>query len=233
LSETDGPPRRALFVHGAGAGGWEWNLWSGVFAAEGYAVAAPDLLPDAMGLAATQFEYYLEQVIAAGAGASVLIGASLGGLLALKAVERLQPRALVLVNPLPPGPLSLRLPPREPYPEVVPWGRDADLAGTRRALPDADEATCLHAFRRWRDESGAVLNAARAGIECARPACPVLVLASTDDEDVPVEVSLALAAELQADALRLRGASHVGALLGNGATAAAEQAVAWLNMNSC
>ena len=52
-------PRRAVvFVHGAGGGGWEWDAWARVFAAEGWRVFAPDLQPAAEGLAATRLDDY-------------------------------------------------------------------------------------------------------------------------------------------------------------------------------
>ena len=54
--------RAALLVHGAGGGGWEWNVWRGVFEAAGIAVAAPDLQPVAAGLATTGFDDYLREL---------------------------------------------------------------------------------------------------------------------------------------------------------------------------
>lgn len=229
---TEAAAPSALFVHGAGGGGWEWTVWMRVFAAHGWRTAAPDLLPAPGGLAVTRLQDYLAQTTAA-AGAlpapRVLLGASLGGLLALMMAERVAPAALVLVNPLPPAPFAAELPARAPYPAIVPWRREATLAGTRRALPDADEATCLYAFRRWRDEAGAVLNAARAGVEVAPPACPVLVIASSDDEDVPPTLTARFADALGADLLRVPG-SHVGPLLGRQVAAMTAQTVAWLNV---
>jgi pimeloyl-ACP methyl ester carboxylesterase len=125
---------------------------------------------------------------------------------------------------MPPG----GLPGASPPGDVVPWGREASLAGTRRALPDADDLAALHAFRRWRDESGLALRQACAGVHCADAAAPVLVMASTDDTDVPPERSAALAGALHASLLHLPG-SHVGPLLGRQAAGAAAQAVEWLN----
>lgn len=212
-----------LMIHGAGGGGWEWTIWARVFAAAGWCVRAPDLEPADGGIAATRWEDYIDQVRHWGQPApDALIGASLGGLLALCA--GLAPRALVLVNPLPPQGLARAA----PYPAVVPWGRERSLDGTRRAIPDADPAACLSAFRRWRDESGAVLNRAVAGVAAPRPACPVLVLASAQDGDVPASTSLALAREWAADVIELPGASHVGPLLGRAAPETANQVAAWL-----
>jgi alpha-beta hydrolase superfamily lysophospholipase len=221
--------RSALLVHGGGGGGWEWNVWKGVFEASRIRAEAPDLRPTARGLAATSFHDYVAQTGAALAGMPrprALVGASLGGLLAMACAGDAD--ALVLVNPLPPAPWHAQLPGRD-WPDVVPWQRDARLTGTHRALPDADEATALFAFRHWRDESGLAMREAYAGIDVARPACPVLCIASMVDDDVPPALTAALATEWGASLLRATAVSHVGPLLGRNAADCAGQAVAWLS----
>lgn len=217
-------------LHGAGGGGWEWNVWRRVFVAAGHAVHCPDFEPSAEGPAATRLHDYIDQAESAANAFEnpVLIGASLGGLVALALASRIKCRALILVNPLPPIPEVGQLSAREPYPEVIPWGRDASLASTRAALPDADAATWHYAFRRWRDESGTVLNEARAGLEIAPTRCPTLVMASMADEDVPFAGSVALARRLCAG-LHTEPGSHVGPLLGQRAAGVATAAVQWLN----
>ena len=216
----------ALLLHGAGGGGWEWDRWRALWDAEGVAVRAPDLAPRAS-LADTVLADYLAQ--AAGALRAlprprVAVGASLGGLVAAAVAGEAD--ALVLVNPLPPAPWTRELPARE-WPAVVPWRAQARLTSTRRALPDADEATALWAFRRWRDESGAVLREAHGGIAIERPPCPVLCLASLEDEDLPLGVQEPFAAAWSADLVRVPG-SHVGPLLGRQAAACARLALAWV-----
>lgn len=205
-------------------------------------IHAPDLQPVAEGLAQTRLADYSTQVREhagnlrsgpAEAGLSprkpniILVGASLGGLLALMNAE--QADALILVNPMPPAPLNLRLPDQRHYPEIIPWQADASIESTRRSIPDADDAACLYALRRWRDESGKVLTSASAGIVTVKPRCPVLVLASEFDADVPSWLSAALASQLGADLRTIAGASHVGPLLGRNAAEVARGAVAWLN----
>ena len=222
-----------MFVHGAGGGGWEWAVWARMFGAHGHAVLAPDLRPGPDGLAATSIHDYAAQVrewIAAARCAVpgrrlVLVGASLGGLLAL--MNRTRADAVVLLNPMPPE----GLPGPADDIDIVRWGRDTSLAGTRCALPDADDLATLHAFRRWRDESGLAIRQARAGIACAEATTPVLVMASAGDTHVPAGRSAALAASLHASLLRLPG-SHVGPLLGRQAGAVAAQAVEWLNAHA-
>lgn len=231
MADATNQARSVLLLHGAGGGAWEWALWRGLFAARGWCVHAPDFRPTADGLERAGLADCLDQARAARDAAgpdAVLIGASLGGLIALQLAAESPPPALVLINPLPPAPWHALLPARQ-WPERVPWGRERSLAGTRRSLFDADEATCLAAFRLWRDESGRVLREARAGVTLALPACPALVQVSLDDEDVPPAASVALAEALGADLLRLPGTSHVGPLLGRRATRRAAQAVEWLN----
>jgi pimeloyl-ACP methyl ester carboxylesterase len=219
-----------LFIHGAGGGGWECNVWKRLFVAHGFEVHAPDLLPSGNGLANTFLEDYRQQVhqhLLLMRSPKIIIGASLGGLLALMNADHAD--AMVLINPMPPAPFHLQMPSRENYPDVIPWKSNASLSGTRRALFDGDEMTCLYAFRHWRDESSAAMNAAMAGINIIQPTCPGLVMASEQDKDVPFAVSKILADNLNASFINLPASSHVGPLLGRTAMQCALQAVAFLN----
>lgn len=225
-----GGPIETLFVHGAGGGPWEWSLWQRTWAALGRPSRAIDLRP-LDPLEATRFADYCAQLLdAIGSRPVVLVGASLGGLLALSVAgsNTTDVRALVLVNPIPPSPWSARLPPREREPPVIPWGRVASLAGTRRAVPDADDATCAVAWRLWRDESRAVLDDAYDGIDCVRTTIPTLAVASGDDDDVPPALTREVALALGWTIVDVAGASHVGPLLGRSAGVCAEQAAAWV-----
>lgn len=221
-----GPPP-VLMIHGAGGGAWEWNVWRRVCAAGGHEVLTPTLEPASGGLEATTLDDYLAQLRAQWPGRPpLLIGASLGGLLALALAAERECAALVLINPVPPRPEVAQLPRVPPPPARIEWGRDAHLSGTRRSLPDADDAACAYAVRRWRDESGQVLAQARAGLDLASPRCPTLLLGSVSDDDVPVELTAALAARLTGSFWRLSG-SHVGPLLGRQAASVARGCLDW------
>jgi pimeloyl-ACP methyl ester carboxylesterase len=228
--------KTAVFVHGAGGGGWEWNVWRRVFAANGWHCSAPDLQPAPAGLVATRLVDYVDQVVAAAKASAVppvphqtpvLIGASLGGLLALAAGTRVAVAALVLINPLPASGHADSVDEGDAD-GIVPWRSQRKLASTLRALPDADDAARLFAFRHWRDESAAVLREARRGIATRVPSCPILVLASEHDADAPLATSLELAVSLGAESRVLRGASHVGPLLGRRGSVYAEETLVWL-----
>lgn len=219
-----------LFLHGAGGGAWEWNIWIRVFKAHGFHCHALDLLPSNSGLEITSLEDYSQQVqqhLLGMAAPKIIVGASLGGLLALMNSELAD--ALVLINPMPPAPWHAQMPGRDNYPDVIPWQTNASLQGTRRALFDADEMTCLFALRHWRNESGLVMNDAMQGEEIVRPKCLLLVIASEKDADVPFLLSRNVAQDMNASFIQLPDSSHVGPLLGRNAAQCALQTVAFLN----
>lgn len=223
---------RALLLHGAGGGGWEWRGWARVLGASGFHVHAPDLAPGPEGLAATNFDDYLEQVVRYGRALDeplLLVGASLGGLLALAAGE-LEPEGRVLVNTVPPAETAGWPPRQRTWPAVVPWGDEADFESTRRAMPDCDHAARVLAHRRWRNESGRVMATVYEGVGVTPDTVPTLVLGAQHDRDVPVDVSRRLAARHGWDFVMVPGASHLGPLLGHSAADCAGLAFDWFRL---
>ncbi len=193
----------------------------------------PDLQPTAAGIAATRFEDYVTQALAEAEASPLdaLIGASLGGLVAAAVLARLapagRPRALVLVNPLPPAPWAAAMPSFVATGDVVPWRSQGRFASTQRAMPDAHFADQQLAFRQWRDESAAVLREAHAGLAMPAVAIATLVIASDADDDVPTHVSAAYASGLGASLLRFPG-GHLAPVMGASAAASARAALQWL-----
>ncbi len=214
-------------IHGAGGGGWEYTKWAPVFTAAGYRFIANDLLPTHGYLAATTFDHYVEQVKAwlPTDGPLILVGASMGGILALKVAEIIQPAALVLVNSVLPAGVGVPRPAKM-YPPIIEWA-NGSLDETTTALFDSDEATIAWAWPLWRDESGAVLQEIASGISVQPPSCPTLVLLGTGDTDIPYQSGLALAAWASADVHLYHGMSHVGPLLSRRAEGVAQMVVTW------
>lgn len=216
----------AVMVHGAGGGGWEYKFWKPVFEKAGYRVVAPDLKPVDGGYEKTTFADYVAQIEkAAGKNPAVLIGASMGGVLVLKAAESLHPKAMILVCSTSPAMANPEI--GEKYPPVIRW-KGGPYKDTVASMPDSDEATRRYAHPRWRDESGAVLNAISAGVRTAKPGCPVLCVIPEADDTIAPARQQELAKWCSADTLRFQGMSHVGPLLSTRGGEVAALAAQWL-----
>ena len=214
-------------VHGAGGGAWEWLIWQRVFAAAGAQTHAFDLTANGA-LATTHYPHYLAQVCSQIAlfQPNVLIGASLGGLLAAEtandAVRAGSVRALILAAPMLKSGVSDRI----DFP-IKRWAHSTELAKTARALPDADSAAIAFAHARWRDESASVLNSAYAGRDFTSRRIPALMIIAENDCDVSEAGLRAWASASHMDMQTVRGASHAGLLLGRQAALTAELAHRW------
>lgn len=218
----------AVMIHGAGGGGWEYHYWRPVFEKAGFRVVAPDMMPSSHGLAETTFDDYVEQVVkAAGKSPDVLIGASMGGSLVLKAAETCKPKTLILVCtsiPAFPGRSSST---KEPsYPAVVKWA-NGPFQDTVDSMPDSDAATHRFAHPKWRDESGKVLESISKGVSVKKPAVPTLLIIPESDDTVPPSEQQALANWIGADTHRYAGMSHVGPLFSRRRGEVAAAAVKW------
>lgn len=106
------------FCHGAWVGGWIWDTFAEWFADSGYRCVVPTWRGryesrQVRDLGKVRMDEFVEDclTVAAQSKPDVLIGESMGGLIALKAAERLSLKALVLMNPAPPfrPPVSLKL----------------------------------------------------------------------------------------------------------------------------
>jgi pimeloyl-ACP methyl ester carboxylesterase len=219
----------ALFVHGAGGGGWEYKIWKTEFEKAGYKVVAPDLEPTGGKYENTTFDDYISQIVSAAHGQTptVLAGASMGGVLVIKAAEQLHPKTLILACATQPKGI---VPPKadlKPNPPLIQWA-NGPYKDTVDSMPDSDEATRKFAWPRWRNESGQVLNAVQSGVECQAPTCPVLSIIPEADDTIPPADQQALAAAYHADTHRYAGMSHVGTLLSTRAQEVAKDAIAWI-----
>ncbi len=219
----------AVMIHGAGGGGWEYLQWKPVFEKAGYRVVNPDLVPVNGDYAKTTFPDYVRQVESwckNAKGPVVLIGASMGGPLALKAAESVKPSAVILINGVAPAGVGPKRKPRQ-LPAIVEWegGPRKDSAD---AMPDSTEEMIDYAWPRWRNESGAVMTALSKGVTCEKPSCPALVMIGEKDTDIAPATSRAVAKWARADVKTYGGMSHVGPLLGKRGPEVAQDAAEWL-----
>jgi pimeloyl-ACP methyl ester carboxylesterase len=201
-----------VMIHGMWAGGWTWEGWAPIFEEKGYHCLTPTLRhhdvpphepPKELG-STSLLDYAgdLERMIAGLSEPPVLMGHSMGGLLAQMLGARCQTRALVLLDPVPPRgfnmlyPANLRLfrstvlswnfcrkPTRPLFADAV-----ASILGH---LPGDEQKTV---YERMVHESGRVayetglwfLDPHRANrVDASRITCPVLVVAGAEDPTLP------------------------------------------------
>ncbi|MDQ3697968.1 MAG: lysophospholipase [Gemmatimonadota bacterium] len=223
------PP--VLFVHGYFAAAWVFEPLQRFFAAIGYPAYAVTLrghadsrpVPDR---GAVPFAAYVEdalevaRTIAAshGGGPPIVIGHSLGGLVAQKLAESGAVRAAVLICPAPPRgivlvswPLYRRL---LPYLAALLSGRaivparDAADALILNGIPPHERAA-MHA--RFEPGSGRAARDILFGVpvDAARVRCPVLVMSASADRFIPARLARRIAAKYGAPFREYFGRAHM------------------------
>jgi pimeloyl-ACP methyl ester carboxylesterase len=231
------PERRSrrkplLFVHGELAGSWAWERYLGYFAARGWEGHAINLRnhhwSQTADPASLSFETYTEDLVAAlerfGAGV-VVVGHGMGGLLALKAIERMPVSGLILLSAELPRDLRPPVRPHElrEIPEV--YGRDLigwetlpeRLLRDDRDLTLADVLRIQHLLGQKPHEAGAARRQMLSGVPVDRrnlAGVPLLVVGGGLDRFVPMDDSERLAEWLGAEYEPFAAHSHYGLILG-------------------
>jgi dienelactone hydrolase len=161
-----------LLVHGAGSGPWVFDHWAEDLPAV-FSLAVVDL-QEGLDVARASMDDYRDRVVAvmrSTQGPVALVGWSMGGLVALMAVREVQPRALVLLEPSPPGEIQGFDPqaPTDPgtfnpenvygpFPESMPARPESSLArGERKqgiAVPAVDCPTLIVSGDEFREDRG-------------------------------------------------------------------------------
>jgi non-heme chloroperoxidase len=231
------PERRSrrkplLFVHGELAGSWVWERFLGYFASRGWEGHALNLQnhfwSQTTDPAELSFETYTDDVAAALTRlgpTTVAIGHGLGGLLALKAAERMPIAGLILLSAELPRDLR---PPAEPHmlrevPDVfgrsqVGWSTLPEkLQRDHRDLTIADVLRIQHLLGQKPHESGRARRQVLIGVPVDRrpfQEIPRLVIGGGLDQVVPETDSERLAEWLGAEYEPFGAHSHYGLVLG-------------------
>ena len=232
LPERRSRRRPILFVHGELAGSWLWERYLGYFAARGWEGHALNLRnhywSQTADPATLSFETYTEDVVAAlerfGSGV-VVVGHGMGGLLALKAAERMAIAGLVLLSAE--LPRELRVPARQHELRDIPeiYGRSTigwetlpeRLLRDDRDLTLADVLRIQHLLGQKPHEAGAARRQMLAGVAVDRRAVadvPRLVVGAGLDRTVTLADSERLASWLGADYEPFAAHSHYGLVVG-------------------
>jgi pimeloyl-ACP methyl ester carboxylesterase len=231
------PERRSrrkplLFVHGELGGSWLWERFLGYFAGRGWEGHALNLQNHHWSRTADptelSFETYTEDVVAALerlGPSTVVIGHGMGGLLALKAAERMPIAGLILISSE--LPRDLRLAARSHELRDVPdvYGKSVlgwatlpeKLQRDDRDLTMDDVLRVQHLLGQKPHESGAARRQMLQGVSVDRRSLgdtPKLVIGGGLDRIVPAESSEQLATWLGAEYEPFGAHSHYGLVLG-------------------
>ena len=230
------PERRSrrkplLFVHGELAGSWLWERFLGYFAGRGWEGHALNLRNHFWSQTADPadltFETYTEDVVAAMerlGPTTVAIGHGMGGLLTMKAAERLPISALILLSSE--LPRDLRMSARQHELREIPdvYGKATigwetlpeKLQRDHRDLTIADVLRIQHLLGQKPHESGQARRQVLQGVSVDRAAfadLPKLVIGAGLDRYVPEAGSERLADWLGADYEPFGAHSHYGLVL--------------------
>jgi non-heme chloroperoxidase len=231
------PERRSrrkplLFIHGELAGSWVWERYLGYFASRGWEGHALNLRnhfwSQTADPATLSFDTYTEDVVATlerfGSGV-VVVGHGMGGLLALKAAERMPMSALILLSAE--LPRELRVPARPHELREIPVAYGKSMIGwetlPERLLRDdrdlslADVLRIQHLLGQKPHEAGAARRQMLAGVPVDRRSVaetPLLVVGAGLDRTVTLADSERLAEWLDAEYEPFAAHSHFGLVVG-------------------
>jgi pimeloyl-ACP methyl ester carboxylesterase len=215
-----------LFIHGMWADRAHWNRFRRNFAALGFETHAVTLLShetpqDMEGLRHAGILDYVAQVGTEVSGLSeapVLIGHSMGSLVAQKLAESIQPRSVVLLSPIAPRGISVVTPTvalcalgntfdaflRRPF--IIPE-RNARY-GILNTLSPREQTVVYQSFL-W--ESGRALWEILTGairVDASRVRCPVLIAVGSEDRATPPSIARRIADKYDGEYREYPGRCH-------------------------
>lgn len=224
-----------LFIPGYFASAWVYESYLPFFAERGYAGFALNLrgregsaLPSGVMLGRVSIDDFIDDArqvarwLIERLGRPIVVGHSMGGLIAQKLGEEGLARALVLLSPAPPrgisvmtGKLFLRqlrhLPALFRSKRIAPRWKDMRELVLNR-IPEGEQRST---FERFVSDSGRVgremsFGAVRVDADRLREnGCPVLVVTSDDDRFIPPRIAQRVAQRYRAPVYMARGHGHL------------------------
>lgn len=235
LASSDRPP--VVLVHGAANSSVVWRYWQASLAEQGWSSHALDLRGHGSSEGSVDgatMTDYADDVVAFTEGlpmAPVLMGWSMGGLVALMVAARGRAKACVALAPSAPADwrdegVEIR---RGVFgPEE--YGITSDEPADQPTMPDLDIEERAVGIESLSPESRAARDDRKAGIVVESLPCPLLVVTGSEDRDWPRSAYDGM--HLPADYFEAAGASHWGLVLNRRALPdLADRVTDWLDAN--
>lgn len=231
----DGKKPPMLFIPGYFASAWVFESYLPFFAERGYAGFALNLrgregstLPTGVMLGRVSINDFIDDArqaarwLADRFGKPVIVGHSMGGLIAQKLGEEGLARALVLLSPAPPRGISVisgvlfrrqlrYLPALLRSKRVVPRWKDMRELVLNR-VPETEQRATFERFVSDSGRAGRQMSLRSVKVDAERVGangCPVLVVTSDDDRFIPPRIAKRIAQRYHAPVYMARGHGHL------------------------
>ena len=231
-----------LLIHGSWGGAWMWDTTGPLYAAAGYKTYALSLRGHGGSegiLEGATMEDYVEDVKSVVDEMAlenlIIIGHSMGGLVALMYAGKNSGKALVVIDGSPSKEVIGEGEEKE-YPVVytpMEAGMSADSIVVMSALPDMDKEMIMNMKNMLGMESGVARSDRKLGISVPNIKIPALFAGAELGDSlpfgIPQETAKKLAEVYKGDFMSVEGATHPGVLLGKHAEGGAQKVVEWLS----
>lgn len=232
-----------VFIHGSWGSSAMWMAYTSFFAAKGWDAYAPDLRGHGKSggevAGATMADYVSDvrrTITEHGLENPIIIGHSMGGLIALMYAAEHNAKAVVAIDPSPTKEVQGGGEKKE-YPAAyspMDAGMPSDPMQVMQALPDIPQEKLMGMKDMLGMESGVARSERKLGISipAEKLPMPVLFVGGELGESVPFGIGIKTARAMSAyygkEAIEIKGATHPGILIGVHAMETAEQIEGWV-----
>lgn len=236
-----------VLVHGSWGSSAMWSTYIHHFKMHGWHTHALDLRGHGKSngdVAGATMGNYMEDVARVveenGLASPIVIGHSMGGLVALMYGAKHGARAIIAIGPSPSAEVQGEGEEKKYPAEYTPMdaGMPTDPMEAMQAFPDIPQEMLMKMKDMLGMESGVARSERKRGISVPkeRLSMPVLFVGSELGESAPfgigIETAKAMSQYYEKEVLEIKGATHPGILMGHHAAEAAEKIEAWLDKNT-
>ncbi len=231
-----------VLIHGSWSSSYMWSLYTDYLREAGWDVYAPDLKghgADKGTIAGTTMNDYVASVrnavVEKGLENPIIIGHSMGGLIALMYVAQYGAHNLVAIDPSPSK--EVQGGERKEYPaeySMIDAGLPSDPQETIKMLPDISKEVLMQFMQTLGMDSGVARSERKLGISVPREklSMPTLFVGGELGESVSfgigIRVARTMATYYGKEVIEIKRATHPGILIGEHAPEAVKKIEVWL-----